>query len=59
MTGRETTVVAGIEIPSTDPVFLAVIFAVHIPLGLACVGIGAIAMLSEKRRGRHSKLGTI
>lgn len=58
MTGGETTVVAGIEIPSTDPVFLTAIFAVHIPLGLACVGTGAIAMLSEKRRGRHSKLGT-
>ena len=59
MTAGETTVVAGIEIPSTDPVFLTVIFGLHIPLGLACVGIGAIAMLSEKRRGRHSKLGTI
>jgi hypothetical protein len=58
MTGGETTVVAGIEIPSIDPVFLTAIFAVHIPLGLACVGTGAIAMLSEKRRGRHSKLGT-
>jgi len=59
MTGGGTTIVAGIEIPSTDPVFLTVIFGLHIPLGLACVGIGAIAMLSEKRRGRHSKLGTI
>jgi hypothetical protein len=58
MTAAETTVVAGIEIPSTDPVFLTVIFALHIPLGLACVAMGAIAMLSEKRRGRHSKLGT-
>jgi hypothetical protein len=59
MTGGETTIVAGIEIPSTDPVFLAVILGVHVPLGLACVVIGAIAMLSEKRRGRHSKFGTI
>ncbi len=59
MMGGETTIVAGIEIPSTDPVFLGVIFGVHIPLGIACVAIGAIAMLSEKRRGRHSKLGTI
>jgi hypothetical protein len=59
MTGEATTVVAGIEVPSTDPVFLMVIFVVHIPLGLACVGTGAIAMLSEKRRGRHSKFGTI
>jgi uncharacterized membrane protein len=59
MTGDEITIVAGIEIPSTDPVFLAVVLAVHIPLGLACVAIGAIAMLSKKRRGRHSKFGTI
>jgi len=59
MTGGETTIVAGIEIPSTDPVFLAVVLGVHVPLGLECVAIGAIAMLSEKRRGRHSKFGTI
>ncbi|MBR0719267.1 hypothetical protein [Bradyrhizobium liaoningense] len=59
MTGGDATIVAGIEIPSTDPVFLTVIFALHIPLGIACVGVGALAMLSKKRRGRHSKLGTI
>ncbi|GMO19407.1 MULTISPECIES: hypothetical protein [Bradyrhizobium] len=59
MTGEETTIVAGIEIPSTDHFFLALIFGVHIPLGLASVAIGAIAMLSQKRRGRHSRLGTI
>ena len=59
MTGGETTIVAGIEIPSTDPVFLAVVLGVHIPLGIACVAIGAIAMLSPKRRGRHSRFGTI
>jgi uncharacterized membrane protein len=59
MTGGEATIVGGIEIPSTDPVFLAVVLAVHIPLGLACVVIGAIAMLNKKRRGRHSTCGTI
>ncbi|QOZ48930.1 DUF2306 domain-containing protein [Bradyrhizobium sp. CCBAU 53340] len=58
MTGAETTIVAGLEIPSTDPFLLAVVLGVHIPLGLACVATGAIAMLSEKRRGRHSRLGT-
>ena len=58
MTVGETTIVAGIEIPSTDPFFLAVVLGVHIPLGLACVATGAIAMLSRKRRGRHSRLGT-
>src|SRR4051812_18486529 len=58
MTGG-TTILAGIEIPSNDPAFLAVAVGVHIPIGLACVAIGAIAMLSQKRRGRHSRLGTI
>lgn len=58
MTGGETTIVAGIEIPSTDPFFLVVVLGVHIPLGLSCVAIGAIAMLSRKRRGRHSRFGT-
>jgi hypothetical protein len=57
MTDSSTTV-AGIEIPSTDPLFLALALGIHIPLGIACVALGAVAMLSEKRRGRHSKLGT-
>jgi hypothetical protein len=56
MTG-DSTVILGIEIPSTGPVFIAVIVGVHIPLGLACVVAGAVAMLSEKRRGRHSTAG--
>src|SRR5215467_12876245 len=53
-----TASVAGIEIPSTDLLFLAVL-GVHIPLGLACVVAGAFATLSKKGRGRHSTLGTI
>jgi hypothetical protein len=53
-----TTNVAGIEIPSTDPIFLAVV-GVHILLGLACTVTGAIAMLSQKRAGRHPRYGTI
>ena len=48
----------GIEIPSTNPVFLGII-AIHIPLGLACVIAGAIAMLSAKGRGRHSIVGRV
>ncbi len=52
------TDIAGIEIPSTNPVFLTVV-GVHILLGLACVVTGAIAMLSEKRAGRHPRNGTI
>ena len=50
----ETTTIGGIVIPSTDPVFLAVVIGVHIPLGIACVVTGASAMLSRKGRGRHS-----
>ena len=53
-----STIVAGIEIPSTDPIFLAVV-AVHIPLGLACAVLGAGAMFSRKQRGRHTTFGTI
>jgi uncharacterized membrane protein len=53
------TNLAGIEIPSTDPLFLAVVLGVHIPLGLACVAVGAFAMLSKKGRGQHSTLGQI
>ena len=52
------TNVAGIEIPSTDPAFLAVV-GIHILLGLACVVTGVIAMLSQKRPGRHPQYGTI
>jgi hypothetical protein len=52
------TSIAGIEIPSTNPVFLTVV-GVHIVLGLACVVTGAIAILSRKRAGRHPHNGTI
>jgi hypothetical protein len=44
---------------STDPAFLAVVIGVHIPLGIACVVIGAGAMLSRKGRGRHSSFGLV
>lgn len=52
----DSTTVAGIEIPSTDPIFLALV-GIHILLGLVCVAVGAAAILSEKRRGRHSTFG--
>ena len=52
------TDLAGIEIPSTDPIFLAVV-GIHILLGLACTITGAIAMLSRKRAGRHPRYGRI
>jgi peptidoglycan/LPS O-acetylase OafA/YrhL len=52
------TNVAGIEVPSTSPIFLTIV-AVHILLGLACIITGAVAMLSPKRQGRHPNFGTI
>jgi hypothetical protein len=51
--------VAGIEIPSNDPIFLAVVLGIHIPLGLTCVVVGLIAMFIKKGRGRHSTCGKI
>jgi hypothetical protein len=57
MTGT-SIIVAGIEIPSSDPVFLAVVGA-HVLLGLACTTTGIFAMLSPKRIGRHPWFGTI
>jgi uncharacterized membrane protein len=53
-----STTLIGIEIPSTDPFFLAVV-GIHIPLGLICVIVGAVAMLNKKRRGRHSSFGKV
>jgi hypothetical protein len=57
MTGN-AIIVAGIEIPSSNPVFLAVV-GVHVLLGLACTITGIIAMLSAKRAGRHPLFGSI
>jgi hypothetical protein len=52
------TNIAGIEIPSIDPAFLAAV-GVHVLLGLVCTVTGVVAMLSEKREGRHPRYGTI
>jgi uncharacterized membrane protein len=57
MTSENTTVIFGIPIPSTDPVFLAVV-GIHVLFGFAAVISGAVAMLSNKGHGRHSKFGT-
>ncbi len=53
-----STVVGGIPIPSTSPIFLSAV-GVHVLFGLACVVTGAVAMLSPKRHGRHPAFGTI
>lgn len=58
MAGEKTTLILGIPVPSTDPIFLAIV-GVHILFGLAAVITGAIAMLSKKGRGRHANLGTV
>src|SRR5215831_8348041 len=50
--------VAGIEIPSDSPFFSAVLGA-HVLFGLSCVITGVVAMLSQKRPGRHPRFGTI
>ena len=54
MDGKANTI-GGIVIPSTDPVFLAVVIGVHIPLGIACVVTGASAMDRRHRKGREEK----
>jgi hypothetical protein len=54
----DTTIVAGIEVPSVSRAFLTVV-AIHVLFGIACVVTGLMAMLSEKRRGRHPNFGTI
>jgi hypothetical protein len=57
MTGHSITA-AGIEIPSSDPVFLAVV-GIHVLLGLICTITGIVAMLSAKRPGRHPWFGSV
>ena len=58
MANDGTTVVLGIPIPSTDPIFLAII-GIQVLFGLAAIITGGAAMLSQKGRGRHSNFGTI
>lgn len=58
MPADSTTVILGIPLPETDPLFLAII-GIHVLFGLAAVITGALAMFSRKGRGRHSNFGTI
>jgi hypothetical protein len=53
-----TTIVLGIPIPSTEPIFLIVV-GFHVLFGLGAVIIGIVTMMSRKGRGRHSSFGTI
>ncbi len=50
--------IAGIEVPSDSPVFLAIL-AIHVPIGLLAVVSGIGAMLSQKKRGIHTTFGSI
>jgi hypothetical protein len=56
MTDGSTTI-AGFTIPSSDPLFLAIV-AIHVPLGLLTTATGLLAMLSAKGPGRHPRFGT-
>ena len=51
-------VVLGIPIPSSSPVFLAIV-AGHVVAGVVCTASGIVAMLSPKRAGRHPSAGTV
>jgi uncharacterized membrane protein len=55
---NDVTIIAGIPIPSTSPVFLAIV-GVDVAFGVVCVVAGGVAMLSSKGRGQHSNFGTI
>jgi hypothetical protein len=50
--------IGGIPIPSTSPVFLAVL-GVHVVAGLTCVLTGLAAMVARKGPGRHSYFGNL
>jgi uncharacterized membrane protein HdeD (DUF308 family) len=58
MADESTTFILGIPIPSTDPVFLAIV-GIHILFGSAAVVTGAAAMLSRKGHRPHSNWGAI
>lgn len=56
--GSQTTVVLGIPIPSSSPLFLSIV-AIHVAAGIVCVIVGIVAMVSAKRPGRHPGAGSV
>ena len=54
----DTITVAGIEMPSVSPLFLAVV-GFHVVVGAVAVIAGIAAMLSKKQPGRHPRFGTV
>lgn len=55
--GIGTTIIAGIPIPFTTPLFLSIV-GVHVVAALGSVATGLVAMLSTKGRGQHPNFGT-
>src|SRR5678815_5926157 len=51
-------VVLGLQIPSSSPLFLAVV-GIHVVAGTICVVAGMMAMLATKRPGRHPLAGSV
>jgi hypothetical protein len=56
MSTNNTTFLFGLPVPSSSPLFLAIV-GVHVLFGLTSVITGAGAMLSTKRHGQHSNFG--
>ena len=55
---EQATVIAGIVIPSVSPAFLTIV-GIHVAIALVCVIAGVVAMLSDKRPGKHPLAGKI
>jgi hypothetical protein len=53
-----STLLLGLPVPSTDPVFLDIV-RLHIGFGVCAVAAGLAAMSRPKRRGGHSAFGTV
>jgi hypothetical protein len=50
--------IEGFQIPYDGILFL-IVLSIHVAAGLTCVLSGIFAMLSEKRKGIHTKAGTV
>lgn len=55
---EEYTIIFGVPVPSTDPVFLTFV-VVHILISLLCLISGLLAMLTQKTTPRHPYFGKI
>jgi hypothetical protein len=55
---KNSTDLFGIPVPSTDKLFLSIV-VLHILISMLAVISGLVAMLCEKKAGRHSLIGKI